>query len=131
MWRESLVWVGHPSHPVDSTEEISLVVSPEPCVYRARALASLRKQRRKFHVGYQSTSLTGALAAVKAGLGVTILPRDMVDEGFRVLGERHGFPPLPATEIALVQAPHSNSAPVAALFDYMVDALERASVAHH
>ncbi|MEM1436126.1 MAG: LysR family transcriptional regulator [Pseudomonadota bacterium] len=130
VWLESLVWVGHPNHPIDTSDEISLVVSPEPCVYRARALAALRKQRRKFHVGYQSTSLTGSLAAVQAGLGVTILPRDMVDDGFRVLGERYGFPPLPATEIALVRAPHATSAPVAALFDYMVDALERASVAH-
>ena len=124
VWREPLVWVrGQHERPAES-RDVSLVVSPEPCVYRERAIASLQANGRGWRIAYQSTSLAGALAAVRAGLGVTILPRDMVPQGFHVIGESESMPELPDTEIALLMRSRQPSQPVRRLFEHIVHALE-------
>jgi len=124
VWREPLVWVrGQLEAPLDNAD-VSLVVSPEPCVYRERAIVSLEEAGREWRIAYQSTSLAGSLAAVRAGLGVTILPRDMVPHGFHVLGPSERMPELPDTEIALLMRSRQPSQPVKRLFEHIVNALE-------
>lgn len=123
VWREPLVWVRSPRHMPDLSE-IALVVSPEPCVYRERAVVSLSESRRRFRIAYQSTSLAGALAAVQAGLGVTILPRDMVPHGYQVMGDAEGMPDLPDSEIALCMRDNNPDEPVRRLYTHIVHALE-------
>lgn len=124
VWREPLVWVGPPRLQLSRDAEVPLVVSPEPCVYRERALSALDGQRRPWRVAYQSTSLAGSLAAVKAGLGVTILPRDMVPAGYQVIGDTNRMPDLPDTEIALCMRAKKPSQPVQRLHDHIVQSLE-------
>lgn len=72
VWSEPLVWVA--SEEFQPEGELSLVLAPLPCVYRARALSALDRVRRGWHISYASPSLAGTLAAVNAGLGVTVLP---------------------------------------------------------
>ena len=55
-------------------EPIPLVLSPQPCIYRARALGALDRMGKPWQIAYTSPSLAGTIAAVKAGLGVTVLP---------------------------------------------------------
>jgi DNA-binding transcriptional LysR family regulator len=75
-------------------------------------------------VAYSCGSLAGAHAAVRAGLGVTVLPHDMVPADLLVLDEAAaGLPPLPDTEIALVCAP-GLSAPALRLREHIVGELE-------
>ena len=52
------------------------MLAPVPDVYRKRALAGLDAVGRAWRVVYTSPSLNGLQAAVKAGLGVTVLPLD-------------------------------------------------------
>lgn len=102
VWREPLVWVAASPSQIHSAETIPLVVSPTPCVYRKRAIIALNRARRRWRIAYTCGSLAGSLAAVKARLGIAVLPKDMVPDGFRVIDG----PPLPNlkdTEIALLQ----------------------------
>jgi DNA-binding transcriptional LysR family regulator len=124
VWREPLVWVCDAYGAAVLAEEVSLVVSPEPCVYRERAIGALEGAARAWRIAYQSTSLAGSLAAVRAGLGVTILPRDMVPAGYQVLGENEDMPDLPDTEIALCIKARRPSQPVQKLYEHIVHALE-------
>jgi DNA-binding transcriptional LysR family regulator len=124
VWREPLVWVRGEHTTGTAADGVSLVLSPEPCVYRARAVSALQKARRRWYIAYQCTSLSGTLAAVKAGLGVTILPRDMVPAGYHLLGESDGMPDLPDTEIALCVKSRRPSEPVRRLYEHIVHALE-------
>lgn len=101
VWREPLVWAAANSFQV--SEVIPLVVSPQPCVYRARALSALDRVKRKWKIVYTSPSLSGTVAAVNAGLGVSVLPQTMVAEGLRVLGKAEKMPNLSAAEIALMK----------------------------
>lgn len=107
VWREALVWTCGTDQAdsfADMAKTLPLVVSPHPCVYRRRALRALDEAGRTWRIAYTSTSLAGAQAAVRAGLGVTVLPARMVPPGFAVLDRRAKLPPLPEAEIALMEA---------------------------
>ena len=124
VWREPLVWVGRDRQTVADLARIPLVVSPEPCVYRKRASDALDAMGRPWRVAYTSTSLAGSLSAVKAGLGITVLPFEMVPQGLTALGEESGLPPLYDTEIALIEAPGLSDT-AHRLAQHIIAALER------
>ncbi|WP_140984666.1 LysR family transcriptional regulator [Asticcacaulis tiandongensis] len=108
VWREPLVWVtGEPSRGALSSVNdtaLTLALSPPPCIYRARALAALARQGRSWRIGYTSPSLTGTLAAVRSGLGVSVLPANMIPKGVRVADHGLGLPDLADAEIAMLTA---------------------------
>lgn len=104
VWREPLVWVARDQLAVAGLTTIPLVVSPEPCVYRKRASDTLDAIGRKWRVAYTSTSLAGSLSAVTAGLGITVLPREMVPAHLTAIIDDADLPPLYDTEIALIEA---------------------------
>ncbi len=124
VWRETLVWVA--SRDIDWTEDrVSLVVSPAPCVYRKRATDALDTARIDWRIAYTCGALSGSLAAVRAGMGITVLPKDMVPPDLIVLdpaGDR--LPMLEDTEIILLEAAHIG-APAARLRDVIEHALHR------
>lgn len=122
VWREPLVWVAN--GPWKRPDPVPLIVSPEPCVYRARAVAALREAGREYRVAYISPSLAGTRAAVEAQLGVTVLPRDIVPRGFQTLGHAQGFPKLADTEIALISRPDGISPPARRLASFIRERLE-------
>ncbi|MBP0466652.1 LysR family transcriptional regulator [Roseomonas sp. PWR1] len=103
VWREALVWVGaEGARPPGREGPLRLVLSPAPCVYRERAEQALAAAGRDFEVVYTSPSLAGAAAAVRAGLGVTVLPRTLVPPGLAPISPRAGLPPLEETVICLL-----------------------------
>jgi DNA-binding transcriptional LysR family regulator len=101
VWREPLVWAAAAAYRMETP--YSLVLSPKPCIYRARALAALDKAQHSWHISYTSPSLAGTLAAVKAGLGMTVLPANMLPAGIQPLGRKLGLPALADAEIALLK----------------------------
>ncbi|PZA09874.1 LysR family transcriptional regulator [Rhodopseudomonas palustris] len=103
VWREPLVWVTVDRRAIDTGRPLPLVVSPTPCVYRKRAVDALDRARRPWRVAYTCGSLAGSLAAVKAGLGVTVLPKDMVPADLDTI-DGAPLPDLKDTEIALLHA---------------------------
>lgn len=124
VWREPLVWVAASRAVTEVPDALPLVVSPRPCVYRKRATDALDSQGRAWRIAYTCGSLTGNHAAVRAGLGVTVLPKAMVPPDLTVLNdEMTGLPPLADTEIALVAAAQL-SAPAERLRDYIIRELE-------
>jgi DNA-binding transcriptional LysR family regulator len=101
VWREPLVWAG--AAPLDPHEPLSLVLSPQPCIYRKRALKALDKAQRPWRLSYTSPSLAGTLAAVRAGLGISVLPSHMLPKDIQVVSNDEGLPKLDDAEIALMK----------------------------
>lgn len=101
VWQEPLIWAGAEHYQIKSP--LPLVLSPQPCIYRARALAALDRVRKPWQIAYTSPSLAGTIAAVRAGLGVTVLPANMVPEGLTPLRATHKLPQLANSEIALMK----------------------------
>lgn len=124
VWREPLVWAALDRF-MGEQAILPLVVSPHPCVYRKRALSALDQAARRWRIAYTSTSLAGAQAAVRAGLGLTVLPRDMVPMGLVAIGPESGLPDLDDTEVALIQAAGTLSQPARRLAEHIVSSLDR------
>lgn len=104
---DSLVWVGNNRHNITKLNEyedkiIPLVLSPSPCVYRQRALDALNKKGSKWRITYTSPSLAGTIAAVKAGLGYTVLPKDMVNHGLKMVNNSY-LPQLQDIQIVMLK----------------------------
>jgi DNA-binding transcriptional LysR family regulator len=98
---EPLAWVSSREHLRHEARPLPLVAAPAPCLYRQRMLQTLGRQQRDWRIAYGSTSYEGIIAAVRAGLGVTVLAASTVPEGVLVLGEREGFSALGALELRL------------------------------
>lgn len=127
VWRETLVWVGNRDIE-DAANSVSLVVSPVPCVYRKRATDALDTARIDWRIAYTCGALAGSLAAVRAGMGITVLPKNMVPTDLVILdpaGDK--LPILDDTEIALLEAAR-NSPPAARLREVIEHALHHGNV---
>jgi DNA-binding transcriptional LysR family regulator len=121
VWREPLVWVTSERSFWSAEGPLPLVVSPKPCVYRKRATEALDRAHRPWRIAYTCGSLAGSLAAVKAGLGITVLPKDMVPSGLHVIDGRP-LPNLKDTEIALLHR-EGLSVPARRLMEHVIKSL--------
>jgi DNA-binding transcriptional LysR family regulator len=126
VWREPLVWAATSRDLALAPGPLPLAVSPRPCVYRKRATDALDAAGRPWRIAYTCGSLAGTHAAVRAGLGVTVLPKEMVPPDLSILdGEASGLPDLRDTEMALIEA-HGLAPAARRLRDVIVRELEHA-----
>lgn len=105
---EKLCWVGNAKLLKDK-KSLPLILSPKPCVYRKLATDSLNDNKIKWRVAFSSHSYSGIVAAVKAGLGVTILPQKMVPKDLTII-RSEGLPKLENSHISLLKSTNQNPA---------------------
>lgn len=114
LWEEPLVWVHGSAYDLNQAlqeNRIRLVVSPEPCVYRTRGIEALDQQGIEWEQVYTSQSVAGTIAAVRGGLGMTVLPVTSVPPDLIHVSPAHRhLPPLEATQIKLLTAPNPSQA---------------------
>ncbi|MGY6271463.1 LysR substrate-binding domain-containing protein [Achromobacter denitrificans] len=120
-WPEQLAWVGGRQR-VSAAAAVPLVLFPQGCIYRKRAIYALESAGRPWHVAYHSHSLAGVQAAVAAGLGVSLLPAFARLDAHELLDEGAGFAPAPPTELAIV----GPQRPLNTAERHLVDALKHA-----
>jgi len=109
VWSEPLEWIGKLKsiESLDKNIPLPLVLSPEPCVYRASALQSLEKAGIKWRIVFISPSYAGIIAAVNAGMGITVLPRTMIPDSLEVIREDF-LPFLPDIHVSLLKQTDKN-----------------------
>lgn len=122
VWREPLVFAAPQNW--EPRSPLPLIVSPSPCIYRSRAIAALDAAGMSWAVTYMSQSLAGTLAAARAGLGVTVLPSDMLPPDIVRLPSHLGLPELADAEIALMTR-DGLSAAGQMLVEHIIHALEK------
>jgi DNA-binding transcriptional LysR family regulator len=124
VWKEKLVWVTnhHTSHLADhNLEYIPLVLSPKPCIYRARAIEALEQAGKAWRIVYTSPSFAGCVAAVKAGLGLTVLPKKTVPDGLSIVNNAI-LPDLMDAHLSLITTSKASKA-VTSLAEYVIKRL--------
>ncbi len=112
-WAEPLGWFGSAARPFGEgspEEPVPLVVFPVGALYRQEMIHALESIGRRWRIGYSSASLASLVAAVGAGLGVSLLPLGCVGPEHRLLGAQAGFPPIAGLELALYARPELDSA---------------------
>lgn len=126
VWRESLVWAGCDKTVFHVDDVIPLVLSPEPCIYRSKIISALKEQGIQWRAAFTCATMTGRIAAAKAGYGVMALPQEMLGRthGLMALRNDCGFPTLSAIEIDLIYDEHQASGAIKRLAEHIVFSLE-------
>ncbi|MGY8870854.1 MAG: LysR substrate-binding domain-containing protein [Pseudomonadales bacterium] len=106
--RDDLVWVRAKDHNVHQQPTLPLAVFDEGCYHRNYAKKALEQSSRPYRIAFTSQSRAGVLAAVRAGIGIGIIPRHTLEEDLVVIEE--GLPPLPETEVTMFTATQINEA---------------------
>ena len=99
--QDQLVWVGDLS--LAQNETVTLVTAPEGCIYRRRATQALEKAGIKYRIVYSNADLTGLIAALKEGLGITVLARSTVPNDLTYQLHTKNLPALGSIGISLVK----------------------------
>ncbi|WPX96677.1 LysR substrate-binding domain-containing protein [Candidatus Bandiella euplotis] len=107
VWSEPLKWVGD-VNLLSSNKPIPLVLSPQPCVYRRAAIDALEKAGRSWRLVFSSTSYTSSVAAVKAGMGITVMPSTMISDELMEIESKY-MPNLPDTHVSLLKQKADNN----------------------
>jgi DNA-binding transcriptional LysR family regulator len=123
LWQEDLVWIlpeaaerdfgALRTRYAEEGRPLPLVLSPAPCVYRQRATRALDSAGLAWDCVYTSPSYAGSSAAVRAGIGFTLMPRGLVPAGAITAGPGDGWPTVEPAELALVASPQPGRATAA------------------
>ncbi|NMO56364.1 LysR family transcriptional regulator [Actinoplanes sp. TBRC 11911] len=108
--RRPLVWaVGQ---GVDVTADpLPVVLFSNPCFWRTSVLESLEGAGRRWRMAFESNSLAGVLAALRAGLGVAaLMPANL--EPPMACHDANALPALPDVELGLARHPRSDGNPL-------------------
>ncbi|WP_312950997.1 LysR family transcriptional regulator [Superficieibacter sp.] len=102
------LWYCAAEFVLQKAEPIPLVMLDEPSPFRDMAIEALNAAKVPWRLAYTASTLSAVRAAVKAGLGVTARPVEMMGPELRVLGQADGLPALPDTEYQLCCHPDSS-----------------------
>ncbi|MBS8261458.1 LysR family transcriptional regulator [Roseibium polysiphoniae] len=127
--REPLYWVTSSDHCAHASDVVRLAVGPTSCAWRRLAMEALDRVSRPYAISYVSSSATALVGAVQAGLAVTVFPQSAVRDGMRILGEKDGFPDLPACDITLLRSENARQPMHDTLCNHIVAAIGNVTVA--
>ena len=96
---DEVVWVGDPAHPL-ITPNIALVLAPDGCIYRSRVITHLKQQTTAWKISYTNADLSGLVAAIQEGLGITALARSSMPANLMELKHRN-LPALGGINVCL------------------------------
>ena len=110
-WREPLAWVDSRDWLASERDPLPLVVFPSEGLYRRQITEALDGQGLRWRIAYVSASLASLQGAVSAGIGVSLLPRRLLQPDQRELSH---WPAVAPVELAL-HAGGSGSEPLTRL----------------
>ncbi|AZZ97430.1 LysR family transcriptional regulator [Pseudoalteromonas rubra] len=99
--QDQLVWVGDLS--LAQQQIVTLVTAPEGCIYRRRAIEALQQAGLQYRIVYSNADLTGLTAALKEGLGITVLAKSTVPATLSYQAQTPFLPELGQIGISLVK----------------------------
>lgn len=102
---DRLVWVGSKEQRYDRQEALPLILAQDGCLYRKRALRALDKIKQPWRIIHTNPDLSGIQAAIREGLGVTVLAESTVPEGLAIVdryGKNDALPNLGSIDISLL-----------------------------
>lgn len=98
---EKLFWVTSEYSSLQDCNPLPLALFPNGCVCRNMALRALRNTNRSWQIVLASNSISTILAAVSAGLAITVMEECVVPEHSRRLTEADDLPKLGNVHITL------------------------------
>ncbi|EHF5002538.1 transcriptional regulator LrhA [Enterobacter asburiae] len=112
-------WYCAAEYVLQKGEPVPLVLLDDPSPFRDMVLTALNEANIPWRLAYVASTLPAVRAAVKAGLGVSARPVEMMSPDLRVLGKSDGLPALPDTEYLLCHNSSSHNELAKVVFEAM------------
>lgn len=112
-------WYCAAEYVLQKGEPVPLVLLDDPSPFRDMVLTALNEANIPWRLAYVASTLPAVRAAVKAGLGVTARPVEMMSPDLRVLGKSDGLTALPDTEYLLCHNSSSHNELAKVVFEAM------------
>jgi DNA-binding transcriptional LysR family regulator len=126
IWKEPLTWVSKEGafQGMQENRPVSLVLSPEPCVYRSKAIEALEVAKIRWRIVYTSPSYAGIVAAVKANMGITVFPITMIPDHLEEVIDPF-LPPLPEIHVSLLKKVQEPTPAIETLRQFLLKKIKR------
>jgi DNA-binding transcriptional LysR family regulator len=121
---DELVWVGD-RNLANRQASLSLVLAPDGCVYRSRVISKLKQQTQQWRISYTNADLSGITAAIKQGLGISVLAKSSVPEQLDIIRHNH-LPELGTIKICLLSGKSQHPQASEKLAEFIQSRLVRA-----
>ena len=122
LWEEPLVWTGMKELAANEEAPLELVLMPPPCWYRQKAFDALAKAGRPWKLSIEANSVQAVQSAVRAGLGVSVLPLSAVPRDMLLASDR--LPALPDTSVMSYVQPDACQPYAGRLIDFLLAGME-------
>ncbi|EGT4382148.1 transcriptional regulator LrhA [Cronobacter malonaticus] len=113
------LWYCAADYTLHKNEAVPLVMLDEPSPHREVIIEQLNAANVPWRISYVASTLPAVRAAVKAGLGITARPVEMMSPELRVLGASDGLPVLPETQYMLCRNTNSKNEMAEVIFQAM------------
>lgn len=113
--RDRMVWVGHRSVSLDPTLPIPVIAYQAPSISRTYAITALESIGRTWRITCNVREVNGVLAAVRAGIGISVFPQSLIPPDLAQVSPNHGLPELGDIDFVLLANPGAAREPVDAL----------------
>ena len=115
---DTFAWVGLEQTILEPGAPVPVIAYPAPSLSRKLALDALEDAGRTWRVTCTTKQISGVLAALRAGIGIAVMPTSLVPEDLKVITKRFDLPPVGDVDFTLIRNPLANTE--------VVDALTRA-----
>lgn len=99
-----LVWIGPVNFQWDKSQPLPLATFDHPCGFHKATTEALDCARVPWRLVFTTSSVTGLIAAVRAGIAVTARTPHALQEGTALVQETLGLPALPSYDAVLLRA---------------------------
>jgi DNA-binding transcriptional LysR family regulator len=125
IWSEKLEWVVSKSlaQSIQELKTIPLILSPQPCLYRSRAIQALQASNLNYNIVFTSSSYNSKIAAIRAGLGISVIPKSMIPKDLKIL-KNNSLPKMDDTHVGLIQKDSENIV-IASFTDFIMQKLHQ------
>lgn len=116
--QDTFAWVGLEETVLEPGAPVPVIVYPAPSLSRQLALDALEDAGRTWRVTCTTKQISGVLAALRAGIGIAVMPTSLVPEDLKIITKRFDLPSVGDVDFTLIRNPLANTE--------VVDALTRA-----
>lgn len=113
--QDTFAWVGLEQTVLEPGAPVPVIVYPAPSLSRKLALDALEAAGRTWRVTCTTKQISGVLAALRAGIGIAVMPTSLVPEDLKVITRRFDLPPVGDVDFTLIRNPLANTEVVDAL----------------
>lgn len=117
---DSFSWVGLEQTTLDSGTPVPLIAYPSPSLSRKLAIDALEAHGRTWRITCTTRQISGVLAAVRAGIGVAVMPSSLVPEDLKIITRRFDLPAVGDVDFTLIRNPLANTEVIDALTQSIV-----------